>query len=164
MSKSSIRHTKFAMPPIDANVKLNKQEVIQDRSGEKELWEREYSTLKVIPSSTRTLPSKALLLFSEILGFENMHYVLDAGCGIGRNSIYLAQKGCDVHAVDFSETALDQLHKTALEAGVRHKIHTYNCSLEDPFPFQENSFDLVLDSYVFCHFTDEHFKQNYRKV
>ncbi len=58
--------------------------------------------MKVIPSSTRMLPSKALVLFSEILGFKNLHNVLDAGCGIGRNSIYLAQKGCEIHAVDFS--------------------------------------------------------------
>lgn len=133
------------------------------KSNEKELWDREYSTLKVIPSSTRQKPSKALLLFSEILGFENMRNVLDAGCGIGRNSVYLAQKGCDVHAVDFSETALRQLHNAAAKADVWDKIHTYNCSLENPFPFQDNFFDLVLDSYVFCHFTDDSSKQHYRK-
>jgi len=163
MSKSFVKHTKFAVLPIDVSGKLNKQGAIQDKSSEMELWEREYSTLKVIPSSTRTLPSKALLLFSEILGFENMHRVLDAGCGIGRNSIYLAQKECDVYAIDFSETALSQLHKTALKAGVREKIHIYNCSLENPFPFHDNFFDFVVDSYVFCHFTDDSLKQKYRK-
>ncbi len=130
---------------------------------EARLWEEEYGTLKVIPSSTRELPSKALLLFSEILDFKHLKKVLDAGCGIGRNAIYLAQKGCEVHAVDISQTAISKLQRAALRAEVRERITIYNIPLRETFPFENNSFDLVLDSYVFCHFTDEDFKQNYRK-
>lgn len=127
-----------------------------------DVWDREYSTCKVIPSSTRTLPSKALVLFSELIGFHTGLKVLDAGCGIGRNSVYLAQKGCEVHAVDFSEIALKTLDELASQAGVRENIKPYNWALEESFPFENNSFDLVLDSYVFCHFTDNNLKQYYR--
>lgn len=150
---------KHHMSPIN----LNEQIMADDISGAKKLWESEYNAFKVIPSSTRALPSKALLLFSEILNFENVGKVLDAGCGIGRNSVYLAQKGCEVHAVDFSETALTKVEDLAMKAGVKEKITTYNCLLTEPFPFRESSFDLVLDSYVFCHFTNNQFKENYRK-
>src|SRR4029450_8873368 len=83
-------------------------------------------SFKVIPSSTRALPSKALLLFSEILDFKRINRVLDAGCGIGRNSVYLAQKGCEVHAVDISRIALNKLRDAALKAGVLEKITIYN--------------------------------------
>ena len=62
-----------------------------EETGDAYLWDREYSDLKVIPSSTRQLPSKPLVLFAEILDFRKMRKVLDAGCGIGRNAIYLAQ-------------------------------------------------------------------------
>jgi SAM-dependent methyltransferase len=127
------------------------------------LWEEEYGTLKVIPSSSRKLPSKALLLFSELLDFPRFKKVLDAGCGIGRNSIYLAQKGCEVHAVDISQTALATLQDAALKARVQHRISVHNIPLRDNFPFEENAFDLVLDSYVFCHFVDESFRRNYRQ-
>jgi SAM-dependent methyltransferase len=135
----------------------------QETNGEVALWDREYDTLKVIPSSTRTLPSKPLLLFSEILNFDQMHTVLDAGCGIGRNATYLAQKGCRVHAVDYSKIALKELDYAARRSGVRERIVTYNCKLEETFPFDAGYFDLVLDSYVFCHFLDDEFRRNYRK-
>jgi SAM-dependent methyltransferase len=137
--------------------------IIEKANPEAQLWDREYGSLKVIPSSTRALPSKALVLFSEILDFKSMRDVLDAGCGIGRNSTYLAQKGCNVHAVDYSDTALKVLDNAAIKLGVREKIRTYNCKLGETFPFETNAFDLVLDSYVFCHFTDDGIRQNYRK-
>lgn len=129
---------------------------------EKSLWEREYSTLKVIPSSARTSPSKALRLFSQLIDFTTIHRVLDVGCGIGRNSVYLAQKGCDVFAIDFCDTALTHLINMAKKAGVIHDIHPTNCLLQDYFPFRDRSFELVLDSYVFCHFTEEPLKKHYR--
>lgn len=133
------------------------------RGAEADLWDREYDALKVIPSSTRALPSKPLILFSELLGFDKVDKVLDAGCGIGRNTIYLAQKGCRVDAVDLSPAALRALDSAALRLGLRNSIRTHNCKLEAMFPFESEHFDLVLDSYVFCHFVDDAFRENYRR-
>lgn len=130
---------------------------------EVKLWDTEYGELKVIPSSSNQSPSRALLLFSELLDFTRFKKVLDAGCGIGRNSIYLAKKGCNVHAVDISTTALGVLKSAAAKEGVSGKITVHNIALRDIFPFAQDEFDLVLDSYVFCHFTDERFKKNYRE-
>jgi len=127
------------------------------------LWEAEYGDLQVIPSSTRTLPSKALVLFSELLELSKAGRVLDAGCGNGRNSVYLAEKGCEVDAVDTSETALRQLDRLARDRGVYGRVHSHNRSLADPLPFPNDHFDLALDSYVFCHFTDNDLKEHYRQ-
>jgi ubiquinone/menaquinone biosynthesis C-methylase UbiE len=127
------------------------------------LWDREYETLQIIPSSTRATPSKALLLFAEILRFEEIGKVLDIGCGNGRNAVYLAQKGREVHALDFSHVALRETQRAALRAGVEDKIHLYKCSLFQGLPFKDESFDLLVDSYVFCHFTDDAFKHAYRQ-
>src|SRR5262245_52972785 len=129
-------------------MKESHPEAVENISRQRDLWNREYGTLKVIPSSTRTLASKAILLFSEILDFKRFEKVLDAGCGIGRNAIYLAEKGCQVHAVDISEIALNKLQAAALKGGVTEQITIHNTALES-FPFEDNSFDLVIDSYVF---------------
>ncbi|SRR6266516_435985 len=127
------------------------------------LWEAEYGDLQVIPSSTRKLPSKALVLFSELLELSKTRRVLDAGCGNGRNSVYLAQKGCQVDALDTSETALRQLDQLVRDRGVEGRVHSHNRSLAKPFPFPNDHFDLTLDSYVFCHFTDGELKEHYRR-
>ena len=31
--------------------------------------------------------------------------VLDLGCGVGRHTVYLARRGCEVHASDIARTA-----------------------------------------------------------
>jgi tellurite methyltransferase len=45
--------------------------------------------------------------------------VLDIACGEGRNAIYLASKGFDVDAIDFSETAIERGRKFASDSGVQ---------------------------------------------
>ena len=127
--------------------------MIQPGEEERKLWDREYGELQVIPSSTRPLPSKALLLFAELLDLNNK-VVLDAGCGTGRNAIYLAHRGCEVHAVDFSRTALAVLEARAEEAGVSDRLRVYPKEFP-PLPFADRSFDAVLDIYVLCHFLDD---------
>jgi len=44
--------------------------------------------------------------------------VLEIGCGEGHNAIYLASKGLDVTAIDFSENALNHARQHAKKAGV----------------------------------------------
>ncbi|MCI0565531.1 MAG: class I SAM-dependent methyltransferase [Nitrososphaera sp.] len=127
----------------------------------KATWDREYTELQVIPSSTRFVPSKALVLFSELVGFAKMKHALDAGCGNGRNSLYLAGLGLEVHAVDFSGAALDETCRRAKEANLQDRISVHESNLERPFPFESNFFDLCLDSYVFCHFLNDQVKHHY---
>ncbi len=43
---------------------------------------------------------------------------LDLGCGEGQNSIWLAQRGWIVNAVDMSSSAIDEARETAAAAGV----------------------------------------------
>ena len=126
-------------------------------------WDREYADLRVIPSTERETPSKALLLFAEILDFGRFKRVLDSGCGNGRNAIYMAKKGCEVHAVDISSTAVSMAKERVKQHGLSDRIHLYNRSMLDAVPFQPGFFDLVLDSYVFCHFLGgerERYQQN----
>jgi SAM-dependent methyltransferase len=126
-----------------------------------ETWDGEYDRFQIIPSTTRQLPSKALVLFSELLNFDHGLSVLDAGCGNGRNSVYLAQKGCRVEALDFSTSALHRTRALATEMGVASSISTRLGNLHEPVRFSDDTFDLTLDSYVFCHFTDEGLKRHY---
>lgn len=125
------------------------------------IWNKEYSETQAIPSSTREAPSQALLLFAELLSFRNMKRVLDAGCGNGRNSIYLASLGLQVDAVDYSPVAISEVERKIEENQLTGKVNIWERNLDDPFPFASNTFDLCLDFYVFCHFQDEQLRRHY---
>lgn len=118
-------------------------------------WDREYREIRSIPSSMRSLPSKALLLFERLLDFGSLRNVLDAGCGNGRNAIFLALKGCNVAAVDFSLAALEAVTTNAEREGLSNRIAVACADLRHTLPFKDDNFELSLDSYVSCHFTDE---------
>jgi SAM-dependent methyltransferase len=126
-----------------------------------EIWDREYRQLHSIPSSTRQSPSKALLIVEPLIDFVGVHRVFDAGCGNGRNAIHLATLGCNVVAVDLSPAALDAARVFAFEAGMLDRINFAIADLFKPLPYENNQFDLCLDSYVSCHFTDPSWFESY---
>ena len=128
----------------------------------KEAWEREFTVTNAIPSSTRTEPAKAVLMFREMLGLGTSTRVLDAGAGNGRNSLYLAKQGCDVTAIDSSESALDETRRRVEEAKLTQHVSIVQHSLgTTPVPFPANSFDFVLDAYVFCHFLADEIRHGF---
>jgi tellurite methyltransferase len=68
---------------------------------------------------------------------------LDIAAGTGRNSIALARAGMHVFAADWSRNALDSLARVA--ASEELAIEPIIADLEDPLPFQPESFDVVLN-------------------
>jgi SAM-dependent methyltransferase len=115
-----------------------------------DLWDYEYGEIHSIPSSTRMLPSKALLMAEPLINIPRLKTVLDAGCGNGRNALHLANRGIDVIAADFSPVALRMVQ--TLNSGL---VRPIRLNLNATFPFRDKSFDCCIDSYVSCHFTDE---------
>lgn len=65
---------------------------------------------------------------------------LDIACGGGRNSIYLAQQGFTVHALDISSGAIDLVKSRASDLGVA--VHTEIVDL-DEYTIQACSYDLI---------------------
>lgn len=63
---------------------------------------------------------------------------LDIACGIGRNSIFLAQNDFEVEALDISTVALEKLNKNNYK-----NIKTKQVDLENYCP-KENSYDLIV--------------------
>jgi SAM-dependent methyltransferase len=57
---------------------------------------------------------------------------LDVACGAGRNSLFLAEAGFEVDAVDISEAGLERLRAEADGAG--HRISTFAADLEHGIP------------------------------
>ena len=76
--------------------------------------------------------------------------VLDAGCGSCAHSVRLARRGFKVHAVDFSESALNMAQQFVREKGVQDHITLGRESLLE-LSFPDQSFDYVLCWGVLMH-------------
>ncbi|WP_116112172.1 class I SAM-dependent methyltransferase [Austwickia chelonae] len=75
---------------------------------------------------------------------------VDVACGEGRNSLWLADQGWSVVAVDFSQVALDRGHESQLRAreeGRELDIHWVNADITADGGFR-GRYDLALVSYV----------------
>jgi len=76
-------------------------------------WEKGYADMEV---STMGGPNHDIV---ELLGaLPKGARVLDLGAGEGRNSFFLARNGCQVHAVDISESGMAKLATLAERAGL----------------------------------------------
>jgi 2-polyprenyl-3-methyl-5-hydroxy-6-metoxy-1,4-benzoquinol methylase len=67
--------------------------------------------------------------------------------GEGRNGVWLAQQGCEVTSVDYSEAGVEKANKLAAERGVR--INAICADLGE-WAWPENEYDLVIS--IFAHF------------
>jgi ubiquinone/menaquinone biosynthesis C-methylase UbiE len=83
--------------------------------------------------------------------------VLDAGCGSGRNLVYLMREGCQVFAVDTNTQAVEQLRRLAASVG-NPSAENFRVAPVEEMPFPDAVVDVVICSAV-LHFarSREHF-------
>jgi cyclopropane fatty-acyl-phospholipid synthase-like methyltransferase len=101
---------------------------------------------------------------AEFGGVKHGDYVLDAGCGVGGSSIFLAQKlECNVKGITLSSKQVDQCKTNASVHGMS-LLTSFECQnyLETPFP--DNTFDVVwaIESVCYAHDKIDFLNEAYR--
>jgi ubiquinone/menaquinone biosynthesis C-methylase UbiE len=89
--------------------------------------------------------AEALPVFKQL----KVKRVLDLGCGVGRNSIYLAKEGFDIVGVDVSKSALKLANKWAEEERLSNVTFTLGTMVS--IPFDDCHFDAVVSISVIHH-------------
>ena len=102
-------------------------------------WDRRYSATGLLWTAS---PNRFVV--AELAGLPPGR-ALDLGCGEGRNAIWLAERGWQVSAVDFSPVGLDKARRLAGERGVT--VNWVSADLRDYQP-RPGAFDLVLLAYL----------------
>ena len=106
-----------------------------DRAG----WNRRYDTVDLLWSAE---PNQFLVMEAEDMAQGR---ALDLGCGEGRNAVWLAQRGWDVTAVDFSDVGLAKGRRLAQSRTV--DVTWVQADLREYQP-QAGGYDLVIVLYL----------------
>jgi SAM-dependent methyltransferase len=81
--------------------------------------------------------------------------VLDAGCGAGRNLVYLLQSGFDILAADDHPAAIDEVRRLAARLAPALPPESFRCEPIESMSFSDASADVVLSSAVLHFARDE---------
>lgn len=91
-----------------------------------------------------------IYLFDQLLRgrIETGMRVLDAGCGSGRNLVYLLRQGCDVWGVDASDRAVVTTRGLAEQLAPGSLADHFRVEPVERMSFADATFDVVLSSAV----------------
>ena len=127
-------------------------------------WHVEYER-GGIPSSVRTTPSTSVVwAFGELKkSHQILRTAMDVGCGKGRNSLYLAEKGLQVTAMDFTPNAIEFLQHEVETRGMTDKIRPIVSDATELWPVAEASMDFIIDAFCFKHITLHAARMTYKR-
>ncbi|QPC83224.1 methyltransferase domain-containing protein [Phototrophicus methaneseepsis] len=107
-------------------------------------WSHNYDTDRNL---TRDLDQ---IVTRQMLANYKAASILELGCGTGKNTVFLADMGQHVTALDFSEGMLAQG-----KAKVQHDNVTFSIAdLTQPWPCPDQAFDLIVCNLVLEHIED----------
>ncbi|MDE2031336.1 MAG: methyltransferase domain-containing protein [Patescibacteria group bacterium] len=110
------------------------------------IWDKEYRNPKLVTKNEG--PQADTLRFLKFLKKEQDYIVenrtiLDLGCGTGRNSNYLAEKGNTVIGIEISKTALSLAKSRAEKLGI--SVDYRLGDIGQDYDINNESIDIVLD-------------------
>lgn len=137
---------------------------MKEKSNSKTFWNKEYKTPGIFNLSTE--PAEDLVKFTRWMEreygkgfFDQNTFVLDLGCGNGRNLIYLARQfGIKGVGYDISEEAIEQAKKAS--QGLHVKF--FARMIEGKIDLDDESVDVVIDMMA-SHYLKEKDREIYLK-
>lgn len=114
-----------------------------------EVWEKEYRQPRLVTGGAE--PQNDFKRFVKWLKKNQKKAltgltVLDLGAGLGKNSIFMAERGSTVTGLEISDTAIKTAKERAQEKSLEEPDVTFlKHDIGTIYPFKDRSFDVVLD-------------------
>ena len=95
-------------------------------------------------------PSVSAIKAVQIFNDEGVKHILELGSGQGRDTMYFAQNGIKVDALDYSDKGIAAITKNAQTAGLIGYINGKCHDVRMPLPFEDETFDACYSHMLFC--------------
>jgi SAM-dependent methyltransferase len=98
-----------------------------------------------------------IYVFDQILrgNIDGGMRVLDAGCGYGRNLVYLLRAGCEVYAVDADAAGIEHVRRLSTALGTGLPETNFRLGRLEEIPFEDALLDVVICNSVLHFSRDE---------
>ena len=116
-------------------------------TAQREHWQRTYAEHPGMYGAEASAPALAA---TDIFHAAGAHTVLELGAGHGRDALHFARSGFTVHAIDFSQTGLDQLTAGAAAAGLAENVTVTLHDVREPLPMPDQAVDAVFAHMLLC--------------
>jgi SAM-dependent methyltransferase len=95
-------------------------------------------------------PSEPALKAVELFKKEGKIKILELGAGQGRDTIFFAQSGFQVCALDYSHSGVDAIIQKAQNLGLANSITVLRHDVRRPIPLDDESFDGCYSHMLYC--------------
>ncbi len=111
------------------------------------MWEQEHKNPTALKQMDSSEASNSVKKFWNFLVSNNFAHDsgLEMGCGKGRNVIWLAEQGVQMHGFDFSQTAVAEAKRRAANV---ERVSFRVADATQTWPYKTNSFDFGIDCFT----------------
>lgn len=114
---------------------------------QQEHWQK---TLSQRPEMFGSEPSDPARIAAEWLKRESKTKLLELGSGQGRDTLFFARNGFQVHALDYTATAVEAINDKDRKLGQSESVTAIQHDIRQPLPFTDNSFDACYSHMLYC--------------
>ncbi len=95
-------------------------------------------------------PSDAARAAVEMFKKESKKRILELGSGQGRDTLFFAQNGFLIDALDYAESAVEAIANNARNTGLSSSITALQHDVRHPLPFDDETFDGCYSHMLYC--------------
>jgi len=89
-------------------------------------------------------PHKDMSYVSKVFSKHKVNTILDLGCGVGRNLIFLSKKGFNLYGIDYSLDGVKILNSKLKSLKLSDKTNIICGSFYDKLPYKDFFFDAII--------------------
>ena len=110
-------------------------------------WENNFSSKSEMFGIS---PSEAAIKTAKEFKKKGITNLIELGAGQGRDTIFFAQKGFKVEALDYSYSAVKTINDKAKKLGLSKFISAKHHDVRNPLPFKNETFESCFSHMLYC--------------